>query len=387
MIDTRSLLDSFRRFYERRARLYAAPGRVNLIGEHTDYNEGFVLPMAIDRATFVAGAVRDDRRVRVHSVNFDESAEFDLDVEGRGRRGLWLDYVEGVARELEKRGALSLRGADLMISSDVPLGAGLSSSAALEVSTGFAMLSLSDVKIDPKELALAAQAAEHNYVGANVGIMDQFIAVMGKRGHALLIDCRSLETTQIPIGASEVVVAICDTRVKHEIASSEYNTRRRECERGVEILREWLPQVRALRDVSVEDFERYENHLPEPVRRRCRHIVTENARTLLAAEALRDGHTEEMGRLMFLSHKSLRDDYEVSCAELDTMVEIASGVKGVLGARMTGGGFGGCTVNLVFRASLDEFQKEIESGYKRATKLDPFIYIAEASDGAKEIKS
>ena len=384
MIDTRSLLDSFHRSFGKEARLYAAPGRVNLIGEHTDYNEGFVLPMAIDRATFVAGAGRDDRRVRVHSITFDESAEFDLDAEGRGRRGLWLDYVEGVARELEKRGT-HLRGADLMIASDVPLGAGLSSSAALEVSTGFALLSLSDVEIDPKELALAAQAAEHHYVGAQVGIMDQFTAVMGRRGCALLIDCRSLETTQIPLRASEVVVAICDTRVKHELASSEYNTRRRECERGVEILREWLPEIRALRDVSPEEFERFENQLPEPVRRRCRHIVTENARTLLAAEALRAGRTEEVGRVMFLSHASLRDDYEVSCAELDTMVEIASGVKGVMGARMTGGGFGGCTVNLVERAALNEFQKEIMSGYKLATGLEPFIYIAEASDGAREI--
>lgn len=387
MIDTGSLLDSFQRVFEKRARLYAAPGRVNLIGEHTDYNEGFVLPMAINRATFVAGASRDDRRVRVHSVNFDEGAEFDLDIEERGRRRSWLDYVEGVARELEKRGALSLRGADLMISSDVPLGAGLSSSAALEVSTGFALLSLSGVEINPKELALAAQAAEHHYVGAQVGIMDQFTAVMGRRGHALLIDCRSLETTLIPLTASDVVVAICDTRVKHELASSEYNTRRRECERGVEILREWLPEIRALRDVSVEDFERYKNHLPEPIRRRCRHIVTENARTLLAAEALSAGRVEEMGQLMFLSHKSLRDDYEVSCRELDALVEIASGIKGVMGARMTGGGFGGCTVNLVERAALDEFQRDIESGYKRATGIEPFIYIAEASDGAKEIKN
>ncbi|MDQ3817809.1 MAG: galactokinase [Acidobacteriota bacterium] len=386
MIDTRALLDSFRRSFEKEARLYAAPGRVNLIGEHTDYNEGFVLPMAIDRAAFVAGAVRQDRRVRVHSVNFGEGAEFDLDVEGRGRRGVWLDYIEGVARELEKRGA-NLRGADLMISSDVPLGAGLSSSAALEVSTGFALLALSGVEIDGKGLALAAQAAEHNYVGAQVGIMDQFTAVMGKRGHALLIDCRSLETTQIPMRASEVVVAICDTRVKHELASSEYNTRRAECERGVEILRGWLPEARALRDVSPEDFERYENQLPEPIRRRCRHVVTENARTLLAASALREGRTEEMGRLMFLSHASLRDDYEVSCAELDAMVEISSRIKGVLGARMTGGGFGGCTVNLVERRALDEFRREIESGYRRATGLEPFIYIAEASDGAKEIKN
>jgi galactokinase len=384
LIETQPLLDSFRRLYGREARLYAAPGRVNLIGEHTDYNDGFVFPMAIDRATVVAGAHRADRHVRVHSLNFNESAEFDLDVDGKGLRGLWLDYVEGVARELEKRGA-RLRGADLIIASNVPVGAGLSSSAALEVSTGYALLSLSEVEIEAKQLALSAQAAEHNYVGTKCGIMDQFIAVMGRQGHALLIDCRSLETKQIPLDTSEEVIVICDTRVKHELASSEYNKRRAECERGLEILKEWLPEVRALRDVSVEEFEQYEARLPEPVRRRCRHIVTENERTLSAAEALRDGEMEEMGRLMYLSHESLRDDYEVSCAELDLMVEIASRVRGVKGARMTGGGFGGCTVNLVARESLNEFQKTVASEYKRQTELEPFIYVAEASDGAKEI--
>jgi galactokinase len=384
LIETQPLLDSFRRLYGRDARLYAAPGRVNLIGEHTDYNDGFVFPMAIDRETVVAGRERDDRRVRVHSLNFNESAEVDLDIEGEAQRGLWLDYVEGVARELEKRGA-RLHGADLVIASNVPVGAGLSSSAALEVSTGYALLSLSEVTIEGKELALAAQAAEHNYVGAKVGIMDQFIAVMGRQGHALLIDCRSLETKQIPLDTSEVVIAICDTRVKHELASSEYNKRRAECERGVEILKEWLPGLRALRDVSVEDFEKYEEHLPDPVRSRCRHVVTENARTLRAAESLREGNMEEMGKLMYLSHESLRDDYEVSCKELDLMVEIASRVEGVKGARMTGGGFGGCTVNLVARASLDEFQEKVASEYKQATELEPFIYVVEASDGAREI--
>ena len=384
MIERQPLLDSFRQLYEREARLFAAPGRVNLIGEHTDYNDGFVFPMAIDRETVVAGARRDDRRVRVHSLNFNESAEFDLAEEGKGLRGVWLDYVEGTARELEKRGA-RLRGADLIIASNVPVGAGLSSSAALEVSMGYALLSLAEAEVEAKTLALAAQAAEHNYVGTKCGIMDQFIAVMGKKDHALLIDCRSLETTQIPLDTSETVIVIADTRVKHELASSEYNKRRAECERGVGILKEWLPEIRALRDVSVEEFEKYEERLPEPVRRRCRHVVTEDARTLLAAEALRAGRMEEMGRLMYLSHESLRKDYEVSCKELDLMVEIASRVDGVKGARMTGGGFGGCTVNLVARAALDEFQKTVASEYKRQINLEPFIYVVEASDGAREI--
>ena len=384
MIERQPLLDSFRQLYEREARLFAAPGRVNLIGEHTDYNDGFVFPMAIDRETVVAGAQRDDRRVRVHSLNFNESAEFDLAEEGKGLRGVWLDYVEGTARELEKRGA-RLRGADLIIASNVPVGAGLSSSAALEVSMGYALLSLAEAEVEAKTLALAAQAAEHNYVGTKCGIMDQFIAVMGKKDHALLIDCRSLETTQIPLDTSETVIVIADTRVKHELASSEYNKRRAECERGVGILKEWLPEIRALRDVSVEEFEKYEERLPEPVRRRCRHVVTEDARTLLAAEALRAGRMEEMGRLMYLSHESLRKDYEVSCKELDLMVEIASRVDGVKGARMTGGGFGGCTVNLVARAALDEFQKTVASEYKRQINLEPFIYVVEASDGAREI--
>ncbi|HEX8891382.1 MAG TPA: galactokinase [Pyrinomonadaceae bacterium] len=384
MIERQPLLDSFRRLYKGEARLFAAPGRVNLIGEHTDYNDGFVFPMAIDRETVVAGTRREDRRVRVHSLNFNESVEFDLDEEGKGLRGIWLDYVEGTARELVKRGA-NLRGADLVIASNVPVGAGLSSSAALEVSTGYALLSLSEAEIEAKTLALAAQAAEHNYVGTKCGIMDQFIAVMGERDHALLIDCRSLETTQVPLDTSETVIVIADTRVKHELASSEYNKRRAECERGVEILEEWLPGIRALRDVSVEDFEKYEEHLPEPVRRRCRHVVTENARALSAAEALRRGDMEEMGRLMYLSHRSLSKDYEVSCKELDLMVEIASRVQGVKGARMTGGGFGGCTVNLVARASLDEFQRTVASEYKLQTTLEPFIYVVEASDGAREI--
>jgi len=384
LIDVEILRASFRKLYGREARLFRAPGRINLIGEHTDYNDGFVLPMAIDLATVVAGAARMDSLVRVHSLNFRESAEFDLDEEGRGLRNLWLDYVEGVARELQARGA-SLRGADLSLLSDVPLGAGLSSSAALEISVGFALLSLSNPEIDRKLLALASQFAEHTYVGARVGIMDQLVSVLAQQGHALLIDCRSMETTQIPLMTSKTVFVACDSHVKHELAFSAYNKRRAECEKGVELLSRFLPGIRALRDVSLAEFEKYEPFLPETIRRRCSHVITENERTLAAAEALRSGDMEEMGRLMFLSHESLRDDYEVSCAELDLLVEIASGIESVLGARMTGGGFGGCTVNLVARESLDEFKKAVSRRYEEATGISPTIYLTEASNGASEI--
>lgn len=385
MINSHAVREDFRQqFGDRKVRVFRAPGRVNLIGEHTDYNDGFVLPVAIDRETVVAAAANDNRRVRVHSLNIEESAEFDLDNPGSKRRGIWLDYIEGVAQALKSRGA-SLVGVDMALSSDVPVGAGLSSSAALEISTGMAMLAVSNVEIDRVELALAGQQAEHEYVGTRCGIMDQLIASCGLKGHALLIDCRSLATRQIPLDTSEIVIAICDTRVKHELSSSEYNKRREECERGVEILSEVLPGISALRDVSVADFEKYEDRLPEPVRSRCRHVVTENARTLSAADALQSGDFELMGQLMLKSHESLRDDYEVSCRELDALVEIATSIEGVRGARMTGGGFGGCTVNLVERRALEKFQEKVTGEYNKVTGKIPTIYISEPVDGAREI--
>ncbi len=390
MIDAAALRRAFLDVYgagEKVPRLFRAPGRVNLIGEHTDYNDGFVLPMAIDRETCVAAAARADRRVRVFSVNLGEHAEFDLDRPGERERGIWLDYVEGVAHALERRG-VRLGGADLAISSDVPVGGGLSSSAALEVSAGLALASVSGVEVDRVELALAGQEAEHTYVGAKVGIMDQFIVALGRAGHALLIDCRTLETQAIPVDTTETLVVICDTRVKHELSASEYNMRRAECEQGVELLRrEGLANIRALRDVSEADLDRYGGVLPEVVGRRCRHVVTENARTLDAAAALREGRLEEMGRLMLASHESLRRDYEVSCRELDVLVDIAMSLTGAtLGARMTGGGFGGCTVNLVRRNRLEDFRETITREYAGATGLTPNIYVSEAGEGAKEIR-
>jgi len=386
LIDAAALRRTFRDLYAASPRLFRAPGRVNLIGEHTDYNDGFVLPMAIDRETCVAAAPRPDRLVRVFSLNLDEHAEFDLDRPGARERGIWLDYIEGVARALERRG-VRLAGTDLAITSDVPVGAGLSSSAALEVSAGLALASVAGVEVDRVELALAGQEAEHTYVGAKVGIMDQFIAALGRAGHALLIDCRTLETQAIPVDTTNTLVAICDTRVKHELSASEYNTRRAECEQGVELLRRaGMNDIRALRDVSEADLEHYGHSLPDVVGRRCRHVVTENARTLDAAAALKDGRLEEMGRLMLASHESLRHDYEVSCRELDVLVEIATSLTGAtLGARMTGGGFGGCTVNLVRRDALENFRETITREYQRATGQMPNIYVSEAGEGAKEI--
>jgi galactokinase len=381
-----TLMRAFAERYGRGARCFRAPGRVNLIGEHTDYNGGFVLPMAIDRSTLVAAAAREDRLVNVHSINREESFTFDLDHPGEPRRGLWLDYVEGVARALESRG-VRLRGADLMLVSDVPEGAGLSSSAALEVSVGLALVKVSGAEVDRVTLALAGQQAEHTYVGTMCGIMDQFVAALGREGHALLIDCRTLEASPVPLDTSRVCVAIMDTNVKHELSGSEYNVRRAECEEGVRLLRRFLPGIEQLRDVSVEEFEHFAPELPEVVRRRCRHVVTEDARTLAAADALRRGRLEEVGRLMRLSHESLRDDYEVSCPELDLLAETAWGVEGVLGSRMTGGGFGGSTVSLVRRERLAEFRAALEAPYAARFGHLPTLYVSEPGGGAEEMQS
>jgi galactokinase len=384
VVDRDAILTRFRTLYSREPRLFGAPGRVNLIGEHTDYNDGFVLPIAINLGITLAGAKRADRLVRVHSINLDESAEFDLDHPGPRRRGIWLDYVEGVAQALVELG-LPIAGADMALGGDVSLGGGLSSSAALEMSVGMALLALSGIELDKKLLALSGQKAEHVYVGTQCGIMDQFIGAMGQAGHALLIDCRRLEGKLIPLHLPETVLVVCNTKVKHSLASSEYNTRRAECERGVEILREALPGIAALRDVSLADFARFQGRLPEPVRQRCRHVISENERTLAATHALETGAVEEVGRLMNASHNSLRDDYQVSCRELDIMVETARSVPGVAGARMTGGGFGGCTVNLVWREALDIFHTIVSQEYLWATGLTPDIFTVEASGGAAEI--
>jgi galactokinase len=389
MIDPRRLKEKFAEIYggdeSGAARLFRAPGRVNLIGEHTDYNGGFVLPMAIDKAAAVAIRERDDRKIHVYTVNLEETAEFDLDAEKERKKGFWLNYIEGVARILESKN-VGLKGADLIIWSDVPTGAGLSSSAALETVTGLALSEISGHTIDRATLAKIGQQTEHDYVGAKVGIMDQFVSAHARAQHALLLDCRTLEFENVPLDTREVAVVICDTNVKHDLATSGYNTRREECEQAVRLLQKNLPDVRELRDVSREDFEKYSDKLPELIRRRARHVITENERTLQAANALERKDLDEFGRLMWRSHESLRDDYEVSCPELDILVEIAKAANGVLGGRMTGGGFGGSTVNLVKRENLDGFKEKILAEYERLTQIKPTVLISDASEGASEIK-
>ncbi len=370
--------------YREEPRFFRAPGRVNLIGEHTDYNDGFVLPIAINRETVVAASPRDDRAISVCSMDLNEQFEFALDQPEPSPQGNWLNYVKGVAHSLQSKG-ITLRGANLLMQSDVPIGAGLSSSAALEISVGFALLKLADVTVDRLQLAKAGQQAEHDFVGAKVGIMDQLAVTFGQRGTALLIDCRSLETTPIAFKQPDISVIVCDTNIKHELAASEYNLRRQQCEQGVEILREHLPHITALRDVSIEDFQRYQSSLPELLQRRCRHVITENARTLKAAKYLQEGKMEEMGQLMYESHESLRDDYEVSSRELDSLTTIAHKTDGVIGARMTGGGFGGCTVNLVHTEQIESFSETILQEYKQAIELTPTIYVVDTNDGVSEI--
>ena len=366
------------------SRVFRAPGRVNLIGEHTDYNDGFVMPAAIDFSTWVTISPRDDRVVSVYSENFRERVNFNLDDPALRPQKHWSDYVKGVAVTLERSG-YRMRGAQLHIRGNVPLGSGLSSSAAIEVAAGYALLENSGFAIDRTELAQLCQRAENEFVGMRCGIMDQLVSCHGQKGKVLLLDCRSLEYRLLPL-SDEARLVICNTMVKHELAGGEYNKRRAECEEGVRHLAQRLPDVRALRDVTMADLESHGFDLPELVYRRCRHVISENARVVKAAAALERGDLSCFGRLMDESHRSLRDDYEVSCDELDVMVKLAGALPVTFGARMMGGGFGGCTVNLVASESVGEFKRTVADAYQKATGLAPEIYICNAADGAEEIR-
>src|SRR5215207_5699247 len=366
-------------------RTFRAPGRVNLIGEHTDYNDGFVMPVAIDLSTWVKISPFETRKLQLHSENFGDDIEIDLDDKNLARRDHWSDYPIGVAVMLERAGH-RLQGAQLQIRGEVPIGSGLSSSAAIEVATACALVANSGLEIDPRELALLCQRAENEFVGARVGIMDQFVSLFGQAQKALLLDCRALEFRLLPL-PDNVQLIICNTMVKHALASSAYNERRAQCEAGVKHLAQLLPGVAALRDVTLKELEQFGRDLPEVVYRRCRHVVTENARVLSAANALEKRALNEFGKLMGESHRSLRDDYEVSSRELDVMVELARDQDGVYGARMTGGGFGACTVNLVAAEHVEGLRERVAKDYERLTGLNPEIYICKASNGAEEVRS
>jgi galactokinase len=371
-------------FYERFSssehapHVYFAPGRVNLIGEHTDYNDGYVLPIALGQGTTVAAAARGDRRVRVFSGNAGEQVDVDLDAPAHRCSGRWSDYVEGVARSLEADSP-GLRGADMVLHGDLPIGAGLSSSAALEVATGLALADLSGRKLDPIGLARACQRAEHEYVGTRCGLMDQLASVFGREGAAVLIDCRTAEVRAIPVSLGEAELLVCNTNVKHALASSAYNARREACERAAQLL-----GVPALRDVDLSRL--LQAKLPDELARRARHVVSENARVREAARALEAGRLHELGELMARSHASLRDDYEVSCPELDELVETSLAHPGVYGARMTGGGFGGAIIALVEREAILTLENSLRDRYrKRFGKSPTFLHVA-PHDGARKLE-
>ncbi|HXI26036.1 MAG TPA: galactokinase [Pyrinomonadaceae bacterium] len=382
MVDPQELAKAFAEMFGAQPRIFCAPGRVNLIGEHTDYNEGFVMPAAINYFTFVAIAPREDRTITVRSDHFPDTAELNLDQPMQSRKH-WSDYPLGVAVKLDEAGH-HLKGANLLIRGDVPIGSGLSSSAAIEVSTALALLDKAGRSIDRLELAKICQKAENEFVGIRSGLMDQFIACFGKKDTAVMLDCRSLESTGLPL-PEEVKLVACNTMVKHQLASSEYNARREQCEEGVRILSKHLPNIESLRDVSVAELERHGSELSDVVYRRCRHVITENDRVLRAATALRNGELSTFGKLMAQSHQSLRDDYEVSCKELDLMVEFANEAPACIGARMTGGGFGGATINLVTSAAVEEFTAKVGKSYADATNIRPEIYVCSAADGAERV--
>jgi galactokinase len=382
--NTRELvIKEFQARYGQSARLFRAPGRVNLIGEHTDYNDGFVMPAALGFYTYVAAGIRQDDKLCVDSLDFQQPCQFEMSDMVPGPTGHWSDYVRGVAAVLRSCN-FPVRGANLLVKSDVPIGAGLSSSAAIEVATALALLAVFDIHLDLRRVASICQGAEHEFAGTKCGIMDQFVSCFGQASHALLLDCRSLHFETLPID-ERVPIVLCNTMVKHELAGGEYNRRRADCEAGVNFLRQFIPGIRALRDVTLQQLADYGRGMPSVTSRRCRHVISENLRVLEAAEALRRDDLRRFGTLMTQSHASLRNDYQVSCKELDLMVQLASRHHGVFGARMTGGGFGGCTVNLVEASAVSEFTAGMSRDYENATGLRPDIYVCTPGDGAAEV--
>ncbi len=371
-------------------RIFRAPGRVNLIGEHTDYNDGFVMPLAIGFDTWVLAEPREDDLVVAESLDFDAISIHRLgaDVGDGTSSGHWSRYVAGVAESLRIAGH-AVRGMDLVIHGNVPIGSGLSSSAALEVAVATAMIAYLDSS-PPTDLDVAriCQSAENDFVGARCGIMDQYAAVHGAAGHAIRLDCRSLQHELVPLEFTQTParIVVCNTMVRHKLAGGEYNRRRDECGVAVGVLASRYPAVTALRDVTSEMLGSVAEAMDPVIYKRARHVIAENARVELASSALRRGDLVTVGQLMRASHDSLTQDYAVSCLELDTMVDIATRQKGVYGSRMTGGGFGGCTVNLVAPECVDAFRQGVSVDYERMTGVRPEIYVCDAVDGAGEVR-
>ena len=385
MTDEKIIAEKFRAKFGVNPHVYRAPGRVNLIGEHTDYNDGFVMPAAIGFYCWVAASPRQDRKLVISSEEFPEQAQVDLSSQPPQPSHTWSDYSVGVAAQLEKAG-FQLSGANLLVHGEVPIGAGLSSSASIEVATALALAEESGLSIGRPRLARICQLAENEFVGMRCGIMDQFISLHGRANHALMLDCRSLDYELVPIPES-VKLVICNTGVKHTLAGGEYNRRREECEEAASSLAKAMPHIRSLRDVTLEQLDEHRGVLSEVLYKRAKHIVMENERVMNSVEALRAGDLRRFGKYMAESHVSLRDLFEVSCAELDLMVELANRQQGVYGARMTGGGFGGATINLVDAQHASEFAERVAEGYQKETGIAAAVYICVPADGASLVES
>ena len=358
--------------------LIGSPGRVNLIGEHTDYNQGFVLPAAIDKAIYLAVGTRPDNAIYLVAYDLHETHTGSLDTLAPTHS--WADYLLGVVAQLQLAGH-PVGGFNCVFGGTVPLGAGLSSSAAIENGIGFALNELYHLGLDRVALVKLSQRAENEFVGAKVGIMDMFASMMGRAGHVIKLDCRSLNYTYAPLRMDGIRIVLCDSRVTHSLVTSEYNTRRAECEAGVRFLKPFYPHVSSLRDVTMPMLDQHLRDTEPLIYRRCAYVVQENQRLLDGVAALETGDVDAFGQLMYGSHEGLSQWYEVSCPELDTLVDIARRQPGVLGARMMGGGFGGCTINLVREETLDAFMTVITKQYKASTGKDTYIHVCKIEDG------
>ncbi len=365
--------------YGRQPLLTAAPGRINLIGEHTDYNKGFVLPAAIDKRIYAAIAKNNTGTINVFARQYGESASFSVD-EKQPQTG-WMNYLLGVTYYLQQTGT-SIEGIDVLIDGDIPVGAGMSSSAALCSAYGFAVNELFNLEYSRMELAVIGQKTEHHFVGLQCGIMDQFASLHGKAGHAMKLDCRNLEYEYIPFDFPEYKIVLVNTMVSHSLAGTEYNVRKQQCELGVELLRKYYPDIQSMRDVSYEQLTRHWKEFNSTVYDRCSYIVNENQRLLAACEALRYTDLTGFGEMMFASHKGLSKRYGVSCKELDFLVENAKPINGVIGARMMGGGFGGCTINIVHSDTVEIFKTQMQEAYEEQFSITPEVYIMQLEEGA-----
>jgi len=378
-----SIAAAFQRHFGQEPLLVRAPGRVNLIGEHTDYNGGFVLPAAIDKEIYFAVALNNTNTARLHSYDLDESYSVEMGEMHRDDTQ-WANYLKGVVAQFQKRG-IAVPGFDCMFGGNIPIGAGLSSSAAVECGLGFALNELLGTRLDRMELAKMGQQAEHEFAGVRSGLMDQFASLFGRPEHVVRLDCRSLDYEYFPFDTNACHIVLCNSGVKHSLASSEYNTRRQECEQGVAILQKYYPQVHSLRDATREQIEKHRAELGDVVYRRCRYVVEENLRVESACNHLLEGNLEAFGQDMYGSHAGLRDDYEVSCKELDVLVEVAKMVPGVFGSRMMGGGFGGCTINLVAPDQVDNFVATMTQAYQDKLNLKLETYKTTIVGGVEKV--